>query len=199
MAFRKSEGEKNRMCIDFRALNRLIVPETFPFPSIDDIIAKTQGCTWFSVLDVNSAFWSIPMRPKDQYKTAFVTQEGHWEWCCLPFGIKIASPTYQRILSGIIRKYGLSSFSINYIDDILVFSHSFEEHLIHLHSVLDAISKEGFKLNFNKCSFATRSVIYLGHVLSQNGITPMFDNVVSIREFPVPLSKKKCPPVFRQS
>jgi len=92
MAFRISDGAKNRMCIDFRGLNKLVVPETYPFPSIDDIVVKTQGCSWFSALDINSAFWSIPLAQKDRYKTAFVTEDGQWHWNYLPFGIKVASP-----------------------------------------------------------------------------------------------------------
>lgn len=190
MAFRKSDGAKNRMCIDFRGLNKLVVPETYPFPSIDDIMVKTQGCSWFSALDINSAFWSIPMSKKDRYKTAFVTEEGHWEWNCLPFGIKVASPTYQRILSTVLRKHNLTDFSINYIDDILVFSRSFEEHMVHLQKVFDAILAEGFKFNLKKCSLASCSVQYLGHIIDSEGIRPISDNVISIRDFPTPSTRK---------
>lgn len=190
MAYRKADGEKNRMCIDFRDLNKLIVPETYPFPTIDDIVIKTQGCSWFTALDVNSAFWSIPIRMKDRYKTGFVTQEGHYQWKCLPFGIKIASPVYQRILSGIIRRNGLSHFCANYIDDILIFSKSFEEHLDHIERVFNAIRKEGFKIKFTKCSFATRQIKYLGHTIEQGKIKPLFDNLVAIKDFPIPRTKK---------
>lgn len=190
MAFRKSEGEKNRICIDFRGLNKLIIPESFPFPSIDDIILKTKGCTWFSGLDINSAFWTIPIHEKDRYKTGFSTINGHFEWKCLPFGIKTASSIYQRIMSGVIRKHGLSSFCVNYIDDILIFSSSFDDHLRHLQQVFAAIAHEGFKFKFNKCSFATRVVKYLGHLLSSDGIQPLMDNVKSIADFPIPSSKR---------
>ena len=78
MAFRKSE-KKNRMCCDFRLLNKIVIPETFPFPTIDDIVTKTTGCEWFTALDINSAFWSIPIHEKDRYKTAFVTLDGHFQ------------------------------------------------------------------------------------------------------------------------
>ncbi len=190
MAFKKSEGERNRMCIDFRGLNKLIVPEPYPFPTIDDIIVKTACCTWFSALDINSAFWSIPIRKKDRFKTAFITLDGHLEWNCLPFGIKTASSVYQRILSGVLRKHSLTSFCVNYIDDILVFSRSFEEHLDHLKSIFKAICSEGFKFKLAKCSFASPSVRYLGHILDANGIRPLMDNIISIKNFPVPTSKK---------
>lgn len=130
------------------------------------------------------------MREKDRYKTGFITQEGHWQWKCLPFGIKIASPVYQRILSGIIRKNSLTEFCVNYIDDILIFSRTFEEHLEYLSKVFQAIRNEGFKIKFTKCSFAKNKIKYLGHILEKNTIKPMADNVISIRDFPTPKNKK---------
>jgi len=85
----KKEGDKkvkNRLCIDFRSLNKLVVPESQPFPLIDDLIIRTKGCKWFSSLDINSAFWMIPIRQKDRHKTGFITQHGHWQWVSMPYG-----------------------------------------------------------------------------------------------------------------
>lgn len=138
LAYKKENGEKfkNRLCIDFRELNKIIIPEGQPFPLIEDLIAKTQKNSWFSVFDINSAFWAIPIRCKDRYKTGFVTQTGHWQWKCLPFGLKNSPAIFQRILSGIIRKNQLDSFCFNYIDDILIFSNSFTEHIKHIRKLL---------------------------------------------------------------
>jgi hypothetical protein len=80
--------EKTRMCIDFMELNKLLVPESQPFPLIDDIIAEARDCVWFSALDINSAFWLILIHVSDRYKTGFVTQNGHYQWSSLPFGLK---------------------------------------------------------------------------------------------------------------
>lgn len=182
--------EKTRMCIDFRELNKILIPEIQPFPLIDDIIVKTRDCNWFSALDINSAFWSIPICREDRYKTGFVTQQGQWHWVSLPFGLKNASAIFQRILSGIIRKNKLGDFCTNYIDDILIFSRTFEEHLKHLEALVEAILKEGFRLKFVKCSFATHSVQYLGHVIERNSVRPLNDNLISIRDFPTPRSRK---------
>ena len=101
---------------------------------IDDIILKTGTSKWYSVLDNNSAFWSIPVKKSDCYKLGFVTQSGHWQWVNLLYGLKNASAVFQRILSGIIRRHHhhLQNFWVNYIDDILVFSNSFDDHLQHL-------------------------------------------------------------------
>lgn len=107
LAFKKyADGskKKDRLCIDFSALNKIIVPESQPFPLIEDLIIKARDCKWFSVLDINSAFWSIPLRQKDRYKTAFVTQTGHYNWTCLPFGLKTSPAIFQRILRNILKK-----------------------------------------------------------------------------------------------
>ncbi len=193
LAFKKqSDGSrlKNRLCIDFSALNKIIVPESQPFPRIEDLIVKARDCQWFSVLDINSAFWSVPLRQKDRYKTAFVTQTGHYNWKCLPFGLKTSPAIFQRILRNILKRNGLDDFSVNYIDDILVFSKTFDQHLGHLKKILDAIFEEGFRLSLPKCEFAKSKVKYLGHIIENNSIHPVYDNVLPVRDFPVPKNQK---------
>lgn len=179
------------MCIDFRELNKLLISEPQPFPLIEEIIAKTRDSEWFTTLDINSAFWAIPLREKDRYKTAFVTQDGHWQWKNLPFGLKTSPAIFQRILSNIIRRNNLNGFCINYIDDILIFSRSFDEHMEHLEKLANAIWNEGFRLKFAKCNFAKNEAKYLGHVISKNTVRPLKDNLKSIQEFPTPDSRKK--------
>lgn len=189
----KKEGDvklKNRMCIDFRELNKLVVPESQPFPLIDDLIVRTKGCEWFSSFDINSAFWTIPIRQKDRFKTGFVTQNGHWQWISMPFGYRNAPAIFQRILTGIIRKRGLESFCVNYIDDILVFSKTFQEHLQHIEELLKAIMEEGFRLKFIKCDFARDEVRYLGHVIGRGTVKPLTDSLKALHDFPVPKSRK---------
>lgn len=93
-------------------------------------------------------------------------------------------------MSSIIRKHKLSDFTANYIDDILVFSESFEKHIEHLSLLLEAILKEGFKLKFTKCNFAQDSVKYLGHIIKNNTVTPLKDNLIAIKEFPIPKTQK---------
>lgn len=190
LAYKREENKKTRLCIDFRDLNKIIIPQAQPFPLIGELMEKTRNCKYFSTLDINSAFWAIPLRIEDRKKTAFVTQEGHFQWTCLPFGLKTSPAIFQRILSNIIRKYKLSDFAVNYIDDILIFSKSFTEHIEHLTALLEAIKKEGFRLKFTKCKFAENSVKYLGHMISNNSIRPIKDNLISIRNFPTPRSQK---------
>lgn len=128
---------------------------------------------------------------KIEEKTGFVTQDGHFQWTCLPYGLKTSPAIFQRILSNILRKHGLIEFSVNYIDDILIHSSTFEEHLDHIEKVLDAIKKEGFRLKFKKCTFAASSVRYLGHVIGENTVTPLKDNITSIKNFPTPTTQKQ--------
>ncbi|CAI6344779.1 unnamed protein product [Macrosiphum euphorbiae] len=190
LAFKKEDKRRSRLCIDFRDLNKIVVPQAQPFPLIDDLVIKTRNCNYFSTLDINSAFWSIPLRMEDRKKTAFVTQEGHFQWTCLPFGLKTSPAIFQRVLSTILRKYKLTEFAVNYIDDILIFSKNFYDHISHLTQLLKAIQTEGFRLKFTKCTFATDSVKYLGHIIQNNSIRPVKDNLVSINNFPVPKTQK---------
>ena len=190
LVYKKEDERKTRLCVDFRELNKLVVPEAQPFPRIEDIMVKAVNCHWFSKLDINSAFWSIPIRKQDREKTAFVTQSGHYQWICLPFGLKISPAIFQRILSNIIRQNKLTDFCINYIDDILIFSRTFDEHLQHIELLLEALEREGFKLNVKKCDFAKHCIKYLGHVVERNGVKPARDNLVAIRDFQTPRNKK---------
>jgi len=190
LAFKREENKKSRLCIDFRDLNKIVVPQSQPFPLIEDLMMKTRDCKFFSKLDINSAFWAIPLRISDRHKTAFVTQEGHFQWTCLPFGLKTAPAIFQRIMCNIIRKHKLADFTISYIDDILIFSKSFEDHIKHLTQLFQAIKIEGFRLKFSKCSFAENSVKYLGHIIQNNSVRPLKDNLISIKNFPTPKTQK---------
>lgn len=167
LAFKKEENKKSRLCIDFRDLNKIVVPQAQPFPRMEDLVIKARNCELFTTLDINSAFWSIPLRIEDKHKTGFVTQNGHFQWTCLPYGLETSPAIFQRILGNILRKYNLTDFAVNYIDDILIFSKSFPEHMNHLRQLLEAIKKEGFRLKFTKCTFAENSVKYLGHIIKK--------------------------------
>lgn len=190
LVFKKEDGSRTRLCIDFRNLNKLVIPESQPFPRIEDLIDRLAECEYFTVLDINSAFWSIPLKLSDREKTSFVTEEGHYQWTSLPFGLKNASSIFQRILANIIRRNGLSANCVNYLDDILIFSKSWEEHLQHIEQFLTACQSEGFKLKLTKCEFATDSVKYLGHLIQKNKVLPLQDNLISIKEFPTPKNRR---------
>ena len=189
LALKKGEDRKSRLCIDFTALNKLVVPESHPFPKLEDILERIANCKYYTTLDVNSAFWCIPIRVQDREKTAFVTESGHFQWNVLPFGLKISSAVFQRVLSSIIRRNNLTGFAINFIDDVLIFSRTFSEHLQHIRRFLDAVVREGFKLKLLKCRFAADSVDYLGHHIQHNKVSPANDNLTSIKNLKRPNDK----------
>lgn len=191
LAYKKSDGTRSRLCIDFRFLNKLAVPESQPFPLIEDMIERTADCQFFSVIDINSAFWAISVVAGDREKLAFVTHDGHYEFNVLPFGYKNSPAIFMRILSGILKKRGLTGFAMNFMDDILVFSKTFGEHVKHLDQLFRAIREEGFKLKLTKCKFAKRSINYLGHRISPNKVEPIADGLKSIRECPRPTSPRE--------
>lgn len=191
LVHKREDGRRTRLCVDMRQLNKLVVPESQPFLRIEDIIEKTVDCEFFTVLDINSAFWSIPVRIEDREKLAFVTEENHYQWKVLPFGYRNSPQIFQRILSGIIRRRGLNKFAANYMDDIIIFSKTFEEHLRHVEAFLKAVREEGFKLKLVKCKFAKKSVKYLGHIISKNTVRPLTDGLIAIKEFETPTNKTK--------
>jgi hypothetical protein len=190
LADKKDEGKRTRLCIDFRKLNSIVIPDNFPFPRIEDIIDQLHNCRFFSCLDISSGFWHIKVYPRDIHKLAFVTMNEHYEWLVMPFGFRSSPQIFQRIIHTILKKHNLSNFSVNYLDDILIYSKSFDEHISHIENVLKALITENVKLKLSKCSFAQKSVKYLGHIISENKIIPLNDNLKSIKEYPNPKNVK---------
>lgn len=151
-----------------------MVPQAHPFPLIDDLVIKTSNST---TLDINSAFWSIPVKIDYRKKSAFITQKGHYQWACLPFRLKTWLAIFQRILNKILIQYKLTDFAVNYIDDILIFSITFLEHIYHLTQLLEAMKRENFRIKFTKCIFAPESVKYLCHIIHYNTVWPVRNNL----------------------
>ena len=188
---KKDDGEKQRLCIDYRKLNTVTIADNYPFPRIEDIVDKLYGSKYFSTFDISSGFWQIPVDKKDIHKTAFVTQTDHYEWLVMPFGLRNAPALFQRIISEIIRKHDLAMFCHNYIDDILVHSSNFTEHINHIEKVLLVFKEENIKLKMSKCNFAQLSVNYLGHRIAHNKVFPINDNLKAIREYEHPKNVKE--------
>ncbi len=187
---KKDEGKKSRLTIDFRKLNELCIHDNQPFPRIDDIIDKLYDSKYFSVIDISNGFWHVKVYSKDVHKTAFVTMNEHYEWLVLPFGYRNSPMIFQRIIRTVLKKHNLLNFSDNYLDDIMIHSKTFDEHLLHIEKVLKALISENIKLKLSKCSFAQKTVKYLGHIISKNKIKPLNDNLISIKEFPTPKNVK---------
>ncbi|GBG74853.1 hypothetical protein CBR_g19366 [Chara braunii] len=177
----KKEGEL-RMCIDYRGLNAITVKNVEPLPKIDDLLDRVQGCTYFSKIDLKSGYDQIEVHPDDQYKTAFRTRYGHYEFIVMPFGLTNAPATFQRCMNDLFRPW-LDIFVVVYLDDILVFSKTLQEHQGHLRQVLEKLREAN---NAKKCEWAKTQVLYLGHVLDENGIKPEDSKIEAIRDWPTP-------------
>jgi len=188
---RKKDDSKKRLCIDYRPLNNVTVSDPEPIPRIDDVLDELQDARFFTTLDITSGYWHVPVHPDDIEKTAFVTKGGHYEWTVMPFGLKNAPSTFQRIIKAIIQKHNLQSCAKNYFDDIIIRSSNYEKHLEDIHRVLTALEMEGVKLKLKKCRFAQPSVTFLGHTVSHNSVMPSDDNVKAIAQMQPPTNVKQ--------
>ena len=176
-----------RMCIDYRALNKLTRRNTYPIPRIDDLLDNLSGATCFSSLDLASGYHQIVLQPSDCEKTAFNTHIGKYEFRVLPFGLTNAPAVFQHMMNNIFRPY-LNKFVCVYLDDILVYSKTPEEHLQHLRIVLNILKQHGFKARPSKCEFFKPELKFLGHIVGATGMKPDPAKVATVQEWPIPRS-----------
>ena len=175
-----------RMCIDYRALNKVTVKNRYPIPCVDDLLDKLKGASVFNKIDLNSGCHQIRMHPNDIFKTAFCTQFGHYEFNVLPFGLTNAPATFSRMMNKIFLNH--QDYVIVFFDDLLIFSKSHEEHEQHLQSVFDLLRDHELYDNPDKSLFFQSEIEYLGHIVSSQGIRPDPKKVNTIQNWPKPQS-----------
>jgi len=181
---RKKDGTL-RMCIDYRALNKLTVKNRYPLPRIEDLFDRLRGATCFSKIDLDSAYHQVRVKPDDIPKTAFTTRYGHFEFLVLSFGLTNAPATFQTLMNDVLRPY-LDKFVIVYLDDILIYSRNREEHLEHVRLVLEALRQHKLYAKMAKCEFLQTKIGFLGHVLQQGSISTDPDKCKAIHQWPIP-------------
>ncbi|XP_078240212.1 uncharacterized protein LOC144586237 [Pogona vitticeps] len=184
----KPDG-KVRLCIDFRKLNEVSKFDAYPMPRIEDLLEKLGGAKYLSSLDLTKGYWQIPVRAEDKEKTAFVTPKGLYQFMKMPFGLHGAGATFQRLMDRVLEP--VSTFVGAYIDDILIFSKSWEEHIIHIKRVLEELKKAGLTVNPSKCKVAQEKVKFLGHVVSKGEIRPSEEKIDKLSDWHVPRTKKE--------
>ena len=177
-----------RFCIDYRRLNKQTIKDKYPLPHIDDTLDFLYGAKFFSTIDLFSGYWQIEIAEEDKYKTAFTTEFGHYEFNRMPFGLCNAPGTFQRLMESVLQPI-LGVFAMVYIDDVIVYSKTIEQHATHLEEVFRLLERAGLKIKRSKCLFAQEQVNYLGHVVSAAGVSPDKKKIKAIKQFPTP---KKC-------
>ena len=186
---RKKNGQV-RPCVDYRQLNAATRKDAYPLPRTQDCFDSVAGSTLFSSMDITSAYNQIPVREEDIPKTAFVTKHGLFEFTTMPFGLCNAPATFQRLME--LALAGLQwKICLIYLDDILVFSKTFDEHMGRLNAVLDRIRKANLKLKPVKCHFLQAEVAYLGHILSAEGVRPNPENLDKVQAWKQPRNVKE--------
>ena len=177
-----------RFCVDFKKLNQVTKKDKYPLPDIDQMLRQVQGAKYFTSLDLASGYWQIKLREEDREKTAFTTDEGHYEWIVMPFGLTNGPATFQRYIDEILKTIEQVK---KLIDDILVFTKTWEQHLNVLRKVFEILRDSRVKLKLKKCHFLKPQVNWVGHVVDGDGIRVDPAKTVALERVPVPSNAKE--------
>jgi len=179
-----------RPCVDYRHLNSITIKDRHPLPLISEIQDRIRGANWFTKLDIADAYNQIRIKEGDEWKTAFRTKYGHFEYLVMPFGLTNAPATFQRFINEILGEH-LDVFVVAYLDDILIFSQTKEQHMEHVKTVLEKLHHAKLRLRLKKCEFHVQETDFLGHRITYEGIQTDYNKVQAIQEWPVPTNLRE--------
>lgn len=184
----KKPDNSFRACIDFRHINEVLVSDAEPIPRTDIMFAEVGTKSVFSKLDLTKGYWQVPLEESSRPKTAFSTQSGHYHFLYMPFGIKTASAIFTRLMRTLL--HGIPN-TVHYIDDVLIATATWEEHLVTLKQLFQRIREAGLRIKPQKCEIGMTSVIFLGHHLGDGTIRPVESTIAKIAKAPRPETKKQ--------
>jgi hypothetical protein len=186
---KKKNGEW-RFAIDYRQLNKRTIPQSFPLPRMSDVsdMIGQNKATIFSCLDLGNAYWQTPLDPETAYKSSFITHQGVFTWKRLPFGLQGSPASWQSLMADVFRNLNWKCLLV-YVDDLIIMSKDFEEHLQHLDMVLERLTQSGLTAKPAKCQWALPSVKYLGNIFSKEGLEIDPDKVEAVRSYPKPTNQ----------
>ena len=174
------------MCINYRALNKISVKNIYPLPWIDELIGNLKGAKFFTKLDLKSRYHQIPIESTDVWEMAFKMKEGLYEWLFMPFSSTNAPATLMRYMDDLLPPF-IGKCVIVYLDDILIFSQSWEEHVKQLRKIFDTLQQHQLYMNMEKkCSFMMTSIKYFGYVIASARIHVDRENVHILKDWPIP-------------
>ena len=191
---------RRRLCVDYRKVNALQqeVKRTdrgtgclslYPLPKIDEMFAKLKGARCFSTIDLRSGYYHIGLTRESTAKSAFVVPMGKWEFKQTPFGLSQAPAYFQLLIDKVLM--GCGKFAMGYLDDIIIFSRNEIEHLQHIEEIFNRLERFGLKMKKEKCDFFKKHIQYLGHLIAEDGFTPLLEKLESIRNMPRPKTSKE--------
>ena len=185
---RKKTGEL-RMCVDYRLLNSATIKDRTPLPRIDELLDRIGAARYFSKLDLASGYWQVAIEEEARPYTAFRTKYGSYEWLVMPFGLTNAPATFQKLMTHVLAGM-LDSFVLCYLDDILIFSSTREQHYTDLDQVLTRLEEHKLHVKYSKCTFGEEEVEFLGHLVGGGKIKPDPSKLKTVSEWPTPQTPK---------
>ena len=185
IVFVQKKGGEMRFCVDYRKLNKITKKDNHPLPRIDEMLDKFEGSQWFSSIDLASAYWQVEMDEKDIEKTAFITNEGLYEFLVMPFGLCNAPATFQRLMHEVLGNLIYTKAPV-YLDDIIIHSKTFEQHLKDIDEVFGKLRDARLMSKENKCEFCAPEIKFLGHIIGKDGKKVDPDKVEKVRNYPRP-------------
>jgi hypothetical protein len=184
----KKKDGSNRFCVDYRKLNNITIKDNYPIPLIEETLDTLKGAKFFTSLDLASGYWQIGLGNLAKQKTAFISQKGLFQFEVLPFGLSNAVSAFQRTMEVVLE--GVPNVKV-YLDDILIFSENFEDHLHHIKTVFQKLLEANLKIKPSKCSFAKRETKLLGFDITSEGIKPCREKLQAMINYPVPKNQKQ--------